>query len=347
VVIDPVLPPILRAYGFSEAASLTQLEGGLINRTYRVDEAGRRVVLQRLHTVFAPTVNLDIAAITEHLAARGLVTPRVVPTHDGALWVIDGEGFTWRMLSWLDGRTIHVIERAEQARSAAALVAHFHGALRDLQHTFHFSRPGAHDTPQHLARLESALVEHARHASFASIAPVAEGILLHARALSPLPSEPRRIVHGDLKVSNVLFAPGSDRALSLLDLDTMGELTIPIELGDALRSWCNPSGEDASRAEFRADVFEAALDGYGPAARWLTAHERDALVLGVETISLELAARFCADALHEAYFGWNPTKFPSRSAHNLARAQSQLSLARSIAEQRSALEAVVRARLRG
>jgi hypothetical protein len=56
---------------------------------------------------------------------------------------------------------------------------------------------------------------------------------------------------------------------------------------------------------------------------------------------VELAARFCADALNESYFGWNPKSFPSRSEHNQARAESQLAAARSLAEQRTAAEAAV------
>jgi Ser/Thr protein kinase RdoA (MazF antagonist) len=339
VTVSSELDSVLLAYGFSTRATLTALEGGLINRTYRVDEAGRRTVLQRLHPIFAPEVNLDIAAITAHLAQHGLVTPRVVPTVDGALWTIDEQNFCWRMLTWIEGHTFAVVDHAAQAHSAGQLVARFHGALRDLSHRFHFTRPGAHDTPLHLAKLESALAEHDRHERYAEVAPVAHAILGQARSLAPLPGGPKRVVHGDLKISNLLFA--GERAIALLDLDTMAELTIPIELGDALRSWCNPAGEDASRAHFRAEVFEAAIAGYGPLAGWLEPVEREALVLGVETICLELAARFCADALNESYFGWSPDKFASRSEHNLARARSQLSLAASVAAQRSALEAVV------
>ncbi|HEY6877543.1 MAG TPA: phosphotransferase [Polyangiales bacterium] len=336
---------VLARYGFSGRAQMTPLEGGLINGTYRVEEAGRRVVLQRLHAIFAPTVNLDIQAITDHLAAQGLNTQRVIPTEDGALWVIDEQGATWRMLSWLEGHTVSVIERPAQAYSAARWVARFHGALRDFTHRFHFTRPGAHDTPLHLSKLEAALCAHKAHANYDEAASLAAEILSRARALPALPKEPLRIVHGDLKISNVLFQ--QDEAIALLDLDTMAELTIPIELGDALRSWCNPSGEDATRAEVRLDVFEAALTGYAEDARWLTVEEREALVLGFETISLELAARFCADALNESYFGWNPKKFASRSLHNLARAESQLSLATSVAKHRPALEQIVRARFAG
>jgi hypothetical protein len=42
------------------------------------------------------------------------------------------------------------------------------------------------------------------------------------------------------------------------------------------------------------------------------------------TIMIELAARFCADALNESYFAWDPVRFPSRSEHNRVRAEGQL-----------------------
>ena len=65
------------------------------------------------------------------------------------------------------------------------------------------------------------------------------------------------------------------------------------------------------------------------------------------TVSCDLPtaqARFCADALNESYFGWNPGQFATRSEHNQARAESQLRAARSLIAQRSAaIEVVERA----
>jgi Ser/Thr protein kinase RdoA (MazF antagonist) len=317
--------------------------GGLINQTYRVEEAGRRVALQRLNPIFRPTVNLDIEAITTHLSLRGLDTPRVVRTTVDGLWTTDEQGGVWRALTWLDGHTVHSVERPETAHAAGQLVGRFHRAVSDLQHSFHFSRPGAHDTPLHLGRLRVALSTNTEHANYQAIVRVAEAILTHAESLTPLPAGPLRLIHGDLKISNLLFDAEEKRGRALLDLDTMAYLTIPIELGDALRSWCNPAGEDSSAATFRSEVFEAAIAGYADAAgSMLTPDEREALPLGAETISLELAARFCADALLESYFGWNPAKFPSRSLHNLARAESQLAVAQSIRAQRTALAAFIR-----
>jgi hypothetical protein len=116
-----------------------------------------------------------------------------------------------------------------------------------------------------------------------------------------------------------------------------------VELGDALRSWCNPGGEDETQAEFDAERFGAALTGFRQGAgKLLEPAERDAVVVATERIAVELSSRFARDALEEQRFGWNADRFRSRSAHNLHRAQGQLSLARSIRRQRAALEALAR-----
>ena len=72
----------------------------------------------------------------------------------------------------------------------------------------------------------------------------------------------------------------------------------------------------------------------------LTAAEWRSLIPGLQTICLELSARFCVDVFRDEYFGWDTERFPSRRAHNLVRARGQLSLSRAVAAERKALEQV-------
>lgn len=335
-------PPheVLAAWG-AEGARVTPVEIGLINLTFRVERPA--IALQRLHPIFAGEVNLDIDAITAHLESAGLSTPRPVPTREGALWM-EHEG-VWRALTWIEGRVHTELRSPAIARAAGALVGRFHRALEGLDHTFRFGRAGVHDTARHLARLEAALAGDAP--TVAAAREIGEAILEHARTLAPLPATRRRIVHGDLKISNVLFDEAGERALALLDLDTLAHGVVAHEMGDALRSWCNPGGESAEDAAIEPGIFEAALEGWGEAMRGaLDEDERASLVPGVETIALELASRFATDAIEDRYFGWDRARYASRVEHNRVRALSQLALARSVRARRAELEAIVARTLR-
>jgi len=77
---------VLAAWGW-QTAEIALLPGGLVNATYVVRQGGEPIaVIQRLHPVFGAEVNLDIEAVTAHLAARGLITPRLLRTRDGRAW---------------------------------------------------------------------------------------------------------------------------------------------------------------------------------------------------------------------------------------------------------------------
>jgi len=353
---DAPPPGVLAAWGL-EGAPSERVLGGLINLTYLVRGSGGevRLVLQRVHPVFAAEVNLDIEAVTDHLAAAGLTTPRLVRTAAGDRWVVH-DGAVWRALTFVDGVALAAMPDQAHATAAGELVGRFHRALRDFGGAFAFQRAGVHDTAGHLRRLASAVLA-AVGGKDASNAPApdgtddGEGARLRAEAallgreildagarLPPLGGLPARPIHGDLKVSNILFGRAAPpAALCLIDLDTLGRLTIAYEMGDALRSWCNPEGEDTVDTRFDLDVFAASVRGYAAGTAGLLAPaEVASLAAGVETVCVELAARFCVDAFEDRYFGWNPDRFSSRRHHNLVRARGQLHLGRQVAAARAA-----------
>jgi len=315
-----------------EAATVVPFGSGLINRTFLLTAGSKHSVLQRLAPIFSPAINENIAAVTSALAAAELVTPQLLPTRDGRLWLdLGDEAGIWRLQTFVSGTSFDKVQSPEQAQAAGALVARFHRALEGLEHTFRGLREGVHDTAKHLARLREAMSSHKTHRLMAQVGPLAETILTRARDLAPLPELPLRLCHGDLKLNNILFAgeapPASEQALCLIDLDTVGPMPLAYELGDAWRSWCNVSGEDAPSASIDLAVFRASFAGYASGiGRVLSQADRRALLGGVEWISLELASRFAADALLENYFGWDPRRFPGRGEHNLVRGRGQMAL---------------------
>jgi hypothetical protein len=89
-------------------------------------------------------------------------------------------------------------------------------------------------------------------------------------------------------------------------------------------------------------LFKAAISGYAAgSAGLLELAEWEAIPGAIFKITVELAARFCTDALRERYFGWDNRRFASASEHNRARTRSQLDLARGVRSQRPEIEELV------
>ena len=264
-----------------------------------------------------------------------------------------------RALSWIEGVTVHAVPSPTWAELGGELVGKFHRAIADLRHDYRFTRAGVHDTDAHLARLSAALEarEGAADEPAGGTAPPPGGsgqwsgaellgsaellgheILAAARDLPALPADlPERHCHGDLKISNLVFRETPLAAMALIDLDTLGRGTIAFEMGDAMRSWCNPRGEDAGAVRLDLALFAAAMRGYrAGVGDLLDRAELESIVIGLERVCIELAARFCADVFEDRYFGWDPTRFASRPAHNFVRARGQLELGQAVTESRSA-----------
>ena len=94
-----------------------------------------------------------------------------------------------------------------------------------------------------LRRLEEALRVFTGHRFYSLIRPLAEEILAAAATIRPLPPSPDRVVHGDPKINNILFEADGKTGLCLVDLDTLGRMPLPLELGDA---WIRATVEAAA-----------------------------------------------------------------------------------------------------
>jgi len=305
-------------------AELSPVAGGLINDSYEVQSSRGRFKLQRLNAIFDPQIHHNIQAVTERLKGRGIITPELIETRDGRLWT-DGP---WRLMTFIEGENFDSVDSPGRAEEASRLVGRWHAALDDLSHSFTGLRLGVHDTDGHLAKLRAALQSHGHHRLHREVKALANELFDAVEKLPTLAPLARQVCHGDLKISNLLF--DGERAICLIDLDTVGPTALAHELGDAWRSWCNPNSENVTAARFDLRLFEASWRGYtSTCSRPLDEPLRRNLLHGVEWISLELAVRFAADALNERYFGWDVSRHPAAGEHNLERARGQWALHRA------------------
>lgn len=323
-------------------APVRSARNGLLNHTYAVG-AGPDHTLQLVAPQFGDDVIRLIGAVGPVLTAHGIAGPQVIATDDGALSVPVPDGRRWRLFNWLPGKVHDRPPSAEHAREAAALLARFHDSLQGQPVTRDFCDNGFHDTNIRMGRLASVLGE-----GDGEVRAIARAILdawTGWRKLAP-PDVPMRPGHGDPKFSNFVFPADSPVPVGIIDFDTLGLYRLDDDLGDAIRSWCNAADLDASAAQFDETVFRATVAGYLGSNRGIAAAERERIVHGGVRITLELAARFCTDAVEQSYFHWDAAVAPDARTHNLWRAAAQLDLAQQMIAKRGHLEAAVRTAVR-
>lgn len=330
--VDSSLREALKAWsGFEEPFEWEYLSVGLINQTWCVTRGSTQTIVQCVNEVFSPRVQDNIQIVSKHLEERGLVSPRLLETRDGALFAELPEGSRWRVMNKVPGIAFRRCESEDQARSAAMYAARFHNALSDFEAELSPIGFPFHDMAKHMADLQEKLVSHADHVFHSRVLELSKKIEAEVHRLGPVADLPRRVIHGDLKFNNFLFdveeSGESPRASALIDLDTLAKMPLYFDMGDAWRSWCNRSVDGDLEASLDMGRFRASAEGYLSTLGFdLLKEERLSLVEALERLSLELCSRFAADVLAESHWSWDPERFDSCAEHNWARAIGQWSL---------------------
>ena len=139
----------------------------------------------------------------------------------------------------------------------------------------------------------------------------------------------RRMFHGDPKVNNIMIDDFTGKGTAMIDLDTVSPGLAHIDFGDAIRSLCNPAGEEElnlGKVTFDEDLFAAFCKGYMvEAGAFLTDADRAYLYDAIRLVPFELGLRFFQDYLAgDVYF---KVRQPGQ---NLNRARVQFRLCEAI-----------------
>jgi Ser/Thr protein kinase RdoA (MazF antagonist) len=317
-------------------------------------------ILQRFNTrVFRQPelVMQNLRTLTEHVhdrlqhvtlgAGRRWEVPRVIVAQDGRDCWIGPDGSFWRAISFIDGAHTHeTIQDTEHAGEVGYALGMFHYLISDLvSDRLADTLQGFHIAPGYLRHYDEVLVKsHARQtpevnyaSQFVSERRVWAHVLEQAKEQGKLRLRP---IHGDPKVNNVLLDDATRQAVSIVDLDTVKPGLIHYDIGDCLRSCCNPSGEETLHWEsvrFELDLCRAILQGYLPlASGFLSENDYFYLFDAIRLIAFELGLRFFTDHLEgNVYF---KVRHPE---HNLARALVQFKLTEGIESQAAAIHAII------
>ena len=320
---------------------------GHINDTYAVtcaSEGGvRRYILQKLNSrVFShPTALMNnFAAVTAYL--RPIIKKeggdpdreclKVIPTVQGAAYYVDGEGEVWRMTQLIENTDAYLVaENCAMFEDAGRAFGLFIKRLEGFDAASLIEViPDFHNTVKRYENLEKAVA-----ADKAGRASGVKDLIDFARARKDKTSVivsalkegkiPLRVTHNDTKLNNVLIDTATQKAICVIDLDTVMPGSLLYDFGDAIRVGCSTAEEDEkdlSKVNFDRENFLAFTRGFMRGlGDNLTVNEEKLLPTGAILMTFECGMRFLTDYLEgDVYF---KTAYPE---HNLVRCRTQFKL---------------------
>jgi Ser/Thr protein kinase RdoA (MazF antagonist) len=345
--------------------AIKPLGNGNVNDTFLVSLEGDEpdaFVMQRVNTRVFQTPELvmrNMLVLGDHierklnndppeLNGRRWEMPRVMKLrHSNGHWVED-KGDFWRGISYIGAAvSMEVVNSAEQAREVGYGLGMFHHLISDLPvQQLADTLEGFHITPNYLRQYQSLIASRPSNDccsqeqwchSFISARQGFASVLEDAKARGDLQLRP---IHGDPKVNNLMLDASTGQAIALVDLDTVKPGLVHYDIGDCLRSGCNPLGEESTEFEkihFDRYRCEAILEGYlSVARRFLTPADHHHLFDAIRLIPFELGLRFFSDHLNgNTYFR------TSHPRQNLERALVQFQLTASIESQEAELRSLL------
>jgi len=339
---------------------------GNVNDTYlaifRTTFSEFRFIVQKLNqSVFKRPEDVmhNMRVVTEHVhrrleedpeVDRIWQLPRIIPTREGKDYFIDDEGVCWRAISLIASATAYdKIRDLEHAHEVGYVLGNFQRLISDIPvESLTDTLPGFHVTPHYIEamdrHIETGLGAKLLHSSldaqycyqFINKRREWASVLEDARQREELVPRP---IHGDPKVANVMIDDETGLGTCIIDLDTVKPGLLHYDLGDCMRSSCNPAGEetrDLSEVSFDVDLCESITRGYMTYANdFLTETDRAYLFDAIRLITFELGVRFFGDFIGgDKYF---KTKY---EGHNLNRALVQLKLCASIEKRESVIRRI-------
>jgi Ser/Thr protein kinase RdoA (MazF antagonist) len=341
------IPAVLSRFGLeSPRPGLERISMGYINDTYRVNVEGRTAyILQKINPDVFPKarrVMENIAMMLPFLQGPGYAPLRLKPTDEGTPWLETDTGEIWRLFHYIpNSGTLERTDNPQVGLEAGRILGCFHhlasGAPLEKLHT---PLPRFHDLEWRTHQLEASAASGLSERVMESAGELAlsRELIAFCRDI-PICEFPVRICHNDTKLSNILFNLQTEKALCLIDLDTLMPGCILYDFGDAARTLLNPLPESSRSGQgMRADLamFDAFVRGWGESGLPLEPAEWGWLAHGVVLMPTLQGIRALADHLSgDRYYR---TAFPGQ---NGVRAKNLLGFAEEARKLLPEMEAIL------
>ncbi|MBE0666736.1 MAG: aminoglycoside phosphotransferase family protein [Bacteroidales bacterium] len=336
---------------------------GHIHDTYRIITAEIQCddyILQRLNKkVFRdiPKLQENVERVTAHQRMKLSHTPGsdlkreclapVSLKNADLTYMVDEEGEFWRLFIFIsDHRSYERVDSPHKAFEGGKAVGRFQAMLADLPGPpLHETIPDFHnirkrlDTFHRILDLDPASRAESVRNEIEEIISREQEMMVILR-LGDEGRIPVRITHNDTKFNNILF-DSNDRALCLIDLDTVMPGFVHYDFGDAIRTASNKALEDApdlSQVSMDIDIFRSYAEGFLSETKdTLNADEKEYLAFAPHLLTYTMATRFLTDFIDgDNYY---KIKYPH---HNLQRTRIQIKLLKSMEDQYPEMQSIIR-----
>lgn len=335
---------------------------GHIHDTYLIKTAEAEkddYILQRLNNnIFKniPALQHNIERVTRHLkmklqSVKGSDIKReclnLVAAKNGNTWICDNNGKFWRMYIFISNhRSYNIVDSPDKALEGGKAIGKFQAMLADLEgEPLHETIPYFHNIEKRLDTLNNKIKEDPRgrvnsvqkEINFVTARADKMKVILNLGLDGKIPS---RITHNDTKFNNILLDE-NNKALCVIDLDTVMPGYVHYDFGDAIRTATNMAAEDEkdlSKVQMDINLFRAYAEGYlGETRKTLNATEKEYLGFAPILITFTIAVRFLTDYIDgDNYFKIH------HDQHNIQRARAQLQLVKSMEEQYHQMQQIIK-----
>ena len=335
---------------------------GHIHDTFKIETAEKEkddFILQRLNNkIFKniPELQNNIERVTVHLRNKLNEIPgsdvkreclNLVISRDGKSWITDKDGSYWRMFLFIPNHhSYDLVDSPDKAYQGGRAIGRFQAMLSDMPGGPLFETiPKFHDIESRLNALNTKIAANPV-GRVKNVSKELDQILTRAEEMKTIlklgreGKIPLRITHNDTKFNNILLDQ-NDKALCVIDLDTVMPGYVHYDFGDAIRTATNTATEDEtdlSKIGMNIKLFKAYSEGYlSEAGKTLNNVEKEYLAFAPKLITYIMAVRFLTDFID----GDNYYKI-HHELHNLQRAKAQLKLVMSMEEQYVEMRRIIR-----
>lgn len=329
---------------------------GHIHQTWLVETSfgqDRNFILQKINHKVFPDINLlmnNIYEVTNFILRAGNseenFVPEVIETKEGKLYYKTQRGEYWRLYRHIpESKSYDLVPGKNAAFEAGKAYGRFIRILSDFP--ANELKPvikDFHSLEQRYSQFNEALRLSGRERFESAekeiqFAHTCYKKLIVLEELAKKGQFPVRVTHNDTKINNVLF-DRYDKAISVIDLDTVMPGLLLHDFGDAIRTAAALAAEDEEdlmKVDLDMGIFEAFSGGFlSSLHQIITQEELKYLPLSVTYITFIMGLRFLTDFLNkDVYFTVH------KENHNLVRAKAQFRLAERSDEKTGEMSSII------